>query len=142
VLRVDKVFLPSLKGFSVYERLSLRMNRRSDCPITCTLDLIGDKWTLVVLRDLLFFNKTKFDELLESPEKISTSVLTDRLHKLERAGLIEKSPYSTHRLRMSYTPTERGRTLTPVLNEIVKWGRRNLKDTVIFDRDSAQYDEE
>jgi DNA-binding HxlR family transcriptional regulator len=43
---------------------------------------------------------------------------------------------------MSYTPTERGRTLTPVLNEIVKWGRRNLKDTVIFDRDSAQYDEE
>ncbi len=107
------------------------MSRRSDCPISCALDLIGDKWTLIVLRDLLFFNKTKFDELLESPEKISTSVLTDRLHKLERAGLIEKTPYSTHRLRMTYSPTEKGESLTPVLNEIVRWGKRNLENTVI-----------
>lgn len=107
------------------------MQRRSDCPITCTLDLIGDKWTLVVLRDLLFFNKTKFDEFLESPEKISTSVLTDRLHKLERAGLIEKTPYSSHRLRMSYSPTEKGRTLEPVLNEIVRWAKRNIDNVVV-----------
>ena len=114
------------------------MNRRSDCPISCALDLIGDKWTLIVLRDLLFFNKTKFDEFLESPEKISTSVLTDRLHKLERAGLIEKTPYSTHRLRMTYSPTEKGRSLTPVLNEIVRWGKRNIENTVIYkDADST-----
>jgi DNA-binding HxlR family transcriptional regulator len=106
------------------------MNRRSDCPITCTLDLIGDKWTLVVLRDLLYLNKTRFEEFLASPEKISSSVLTDRLHKLERAGLIQKSQYSSHRLRMSYSPTERGKTLAPVLNEIVKWGRKNFDDTV------------
>ena len=106
--------------------------RRSDCPISCVLDLIGDKWTLVVLRDLLFFKKTRFEEFLASPEKISSSVLTDRLHKLERAGLIEKSPYSTHRLRMSYSPTEKGRTLEPVLNEIVRWGRRNIDNTVIY----------
>ncbi|MBA3856883.1 MAG: transcriptional regulator [Cyanobacteria bacterium PR.3.49] len=118
------------------------MNRRSDCPITCTLDLIGDKWTLVVLRDLLFLNKTKFEEFLASPEKISSSVLTDRLHKLERAGLIEKSPYSSHRLRMSYSPTERGKTLTPVLNEIVKWGRRNFEDTVSFSAENQPYDKE
>jgi DNA-binding HxlR family transcriptional regulator len=118
------------------------MQRRSDCPITCTLDLIGDKWTLVVLRDLLFLNKSKFEEFLASPERISTSVLTDRLHKLEKAGLIEKSPYSTHRLRMSYSPTERGKTLTPVLHEIVKWGRRNFEDTVIFSADQQAYDKE
>jgi DNA-binding HxlR family transcriptional regulator len=114
------------------------MSRRSDCPISCALDLIGDKWTLIVLRDLLFFNKTKFDEFLESPEKISTSVLTDRLHKLERAGLIEKTPYSTHRLRMTYSPTEKGKSLTPVLNEIVRWGKRNIENTVIYkDADST-----
>lgn len=117
--------------FGGSESVQTCMNRRSDCPISCTLDLIGDKWTLVVLRDLLFFDKTKFEELLASPENISSSVLTDRLHKLEKACLIEKAPYSTHRLRMSYTPTERGRTLTPVLNEIVKWGRKNVEDTVI-----------
>lgn len=116
------------------ENVSEFMKRRSDCPITCTLDLIGDKWTLVVLRDLLFFNKTKFDEFLESPEKISTSVLTDRLHRLERAGLIEKSQYSTHRLRMSYLPTEKGRALEPVLNEIVRWGQRNIENTNVFQR--------
>lgn len=109
------------------------MTRRSDCPISCALDLIGDKWTLVVLRDLLFFNKTKFDEFLESPEKISTSVLTDRLHKLERAGLIEKAPYSSHRLRMSYSPTEKGKTLAPVLNEIVRWAKRNIENTSAFE---------
>lgn len=107
------------------------MNRRSDCPISCALDLIGDKWTLVVLRDMLFFNKTRFDELLESPEKISSSVLTDRLHKLERAGLIEKAPYSSHRLRMTYSPTEKGRALEPVLNEIVRWAKRNIDGTVV-----------
>ncbi len=109
------------------------MNRRSDCPISCALDLIGDRWTLIVLRDLLFFNKTRFDEFLESPEKISTSVLTDRLHKLERAGLIEKAPYSSHRLRMSYSATEKGKALIPVLNEIVAWGRRNIENTVSFE---------
>ncbi|MCC7527016.1 MAG: helix-turn-helix transcriptional regulator [Candidatus Melainabacteria bacterium] len=108
------------------------MNRRSDCPISCALDLIGDRWTLIVLRDLLFFNKTRFDEFLESPEHISTSVLTDRLHKLERAGLIEKTPYSSHRLRMTYSPTEKGKTLAPVLNEIVCWARQNIEDTVMY----------
>ncbi|MDZ4838205.1 MAG: helix-turn-helix domain-containing protein [Candidatus Melainabacteria bacterium] len=105
------------------------MLRRSDCPISCTLDLIGDKWTLVVLRDILFFQKSRFDEFLDSPEKISTNILTDRLHKLEGAGLIVKAPYSNHRLRMAYTATEKGRTLIPILKQIVEWGLANLEDT-------------
>ena len=102
------------------------MARRSDCPISCVLDLIGDKWTLLILRDMLFFNKSRFEEFLESSEKISTNILTDRLHKLEAGGLITKTPYSSHRLRMSYSPTEKGESLIPVLKEIVKWGRSNL----------------
>jgi len=105
------------------------MNRRSNCPIACTLDLIGDKWTLLVLRDILFFNKSRFEEFLESPEKISSNILTDRLHKLERAELISKAPYSNHRLRMAYSATEKGKSLAPMLKQIVDWGLANLEDT-------------
>ena len=105
------------------------MNRRSNCPIACTLDLIGDKWTLLVLRDILFFNKSRFEEFLESPEKISSNILTDRLHKLERAELISKAPYSNHRLRMAYSATEKGKSLAPILKQIVDWGLANLEDT-------------
>jgi DNA-binding HxlR family transcriptional regulator len=106
------------------------MNRRSNCPIACTLDLIGDKWTLLVLRDILFFNKSRFEEFLESPEKISSNILTDRLHKLERAELISKAPYSNHRLRMAYSATDKGRSLAPILKQIVDWGQANLDGTV------------
>ncbi len=106
------------------------MNRRSNCPIACTLDLIGDKWTLLVLRDILFFNKSRFEEFLESPEKISSNILTDRLHKLERAELISKAPYSNHRLRMAYSATDKGRSLAPILKQIVDWGQANLDGTI------------
>ncbi len=108
------------------------MNRRSDCPISCTLDLIGDKWTLLVLRDILFFKKTKFEEFLESPENISTNILTDRLHKLERDGLIVKAPYSNHRLRMAYTATEKGQSLAPILKQIAHWGLESIAETKIM----------
>ncbi|HEY9759076.1 MAG TPA: helix-turn-helix domain-containing protein [Oculatellaceae cyanobacterium] len=105
------------------------MDRRSDCPIACTLDLIGDKWTLLILRDILYFNKSRFEEFLESPEKISTNILTDRLHKLEKAGLITKAPYGSHRLRMAYSTTEKGKSVTTVLQEIAKWGLSNIENT-------------
>jgi DNA-binding HxlR family transcriptional regulator len=82
-----------------------------------------------VLRDILFFNKAKFDEFLDSPEKISTNILTDRLHKLEAAGLIAKAPYSNHRLRMAYSATEKGKSLAPILKQLVDWGLENLEDT-------------
>jgi DNA-binding HxlR family transcriptional regulator len=91
--------------------------------------MIGDKWTLLILRDILYFNKTRFEEFLESPEKISTNILTDRLHKLEKAKLISKAPYGTHRLRMAYSATDKGRTLAPLLQEIVKWGLSNVENT-------------
>lgn len=103
------------------------MDRRSQCPIACTLDLLGDKWTLLVLRDIVIFKKSRFEQFLESPEKIATNILTDRLHKLEKAGLISKAPYGNHRLRMAYTATEKGISTTPMLNEIVKWGLKNIE---------------
>ncbi len=104
-------------------------SRRSNCPIACSLDLIGDKWTLLILRDMLVFNKSRFEEFLDSPEKISTNILTDRLHKLEKAELITKAPYGTHRLRMAYSATDKGRSVGTVLQEIAKWGTANIENT-------------
>src|ERR1700678_2893013 len=97
--------------------------RRSDCPIACSLEILGDKWTLLVLRDIVVFKKSRFEEFLQSPEKISTNILTDRLHKLEKDGFITKAPYGTHRLRMSYSATDKGQSVGPILLAIAKWGR-------------------
>jgi len=105
------------------------MEKRSICPIACTLDLLGDKWTLLVLRDIVIFKKSRFEQFLDSPEKIATNILTDRLHKLEKAGLITKAPYGSHRLRMAYTATEKGKSTVPLMKEIVKWGLANIEGT-------------
>jgi len=105
------------------------MDRRSHCPIACALDLLGDKWTLLVLRDIVFFKKSRFEQFLESPEKIATNILTDRLHKLEKAGLVSKAPYGNHRSRMAYTATDKGLSTVPMLKEIVKWGLENIDGT-------------
>lgn len=108
----------------------IAMNKRSNCPIACALDLVGDKWTLLVLRDMVVFNKSRFEEFLESAERISTNILTDRLHKLEGCGLIEKEPYSSHRYRMSYTPTEKGKSMAVILQHLSAWGLENIQGTV------------
>lgn len=107
------------------------MTARSHCPIASTLDLIGDRWTLLIIRDMLYMEKRRFDEFLESPEGISTNILSDRLRKLEEAELIEKQPYSSHSRRMDYQLTEKGKSLQPVLRSMIKWGLENLPATSI-----------
>lgn len=102
--------------------------RRSACPISCTLDLVGDRWTLVILRDMLV-GKRKFSEFLASPERITTNVLTDRLALMEKAGLVRKAPYQTRPRRFSYTLTEKGAALHPVLREMCRWANRHVADT-------------
>ncbi|HET8707186.1 MAG TPA: helix-turn-helix domain-containing protein, partial [Pseudomonadales bacterium] len=99
---------------------------RSQCPIACTLDLIGDRWTLLVLRDL-FLGKSRYDEFLESPERISTNVLADRLKRLEMHGLLEKERYGSHRNRMQYRLTAKGRSLAPLLQGMARWGLENIE---------------
>jgi DNA-binding HxlR family transcriptional regulator len=113
-------------------------DRRSDCPIACSLDILGDKWTLLVLRDIVVFGTSRFEEFLESPEKISTNILTDRLHKLEKEGLITKTQYGSHRLRMAYTATDKGRSVAPVLQSIAAWGRNNFEGTVRGVKDAKE----
>ncbi|MGK7925674.1 MAG: winged helix-turn-helix transcriptional regulator [Spirulina sp.] len=105
--------------------------KRSTCPIASTLDLVGDRWTLLIVRDMMFFHKHRFEEFLDSPEGISTNVLANRLKLLEELGLVTKQPYSNHSRRMSYELTEKGESLRPVLKVIARWGLKHLPDTEI-----------
>ncbi len=114
--------------------------RRSPCPVSYTLDLIGDRWTLLIIRDMMFFGKQRFEEFLESPEGISTNILANRLRLLEELGLAEKQPYSNHSRRMNYQLTEKGKSLRPVLKVITAWGLKHLADTQIPRRDSSEVD--
>jgi len=88
-----------------------------------TLDIVGDRWTLVVLRDLLV-GKMRFSQFLESPERIATNVLTDRLALMERSGLVEKRLYQTRPKRYEYRLAVKGEALLPVLQAMARWANR------------------
>jgi DNA-binding HxlR family transcriptional regulator len=101
---------------------------RSCCPVACTLDIIGDKWTLLVVRDLLL-GRSHFREFAASPERIATNILTDRLTRLVDHGLAEKFPSPEQPGREAYRLTDKGKTLGPVVKAIVKWGLEQLQGT-------------
>ena len=105
--------------------------KRSSCPLTNTLDLIGDKWTLLIIRDMLFLKKKSFNEFLESPEGIATNILTDRLKRLEESGIISKRPYQKTPVRHQYTLTRRGEGLRVLLVEMIRWGNKHIEGTVV-----------
>lgn len=104
------------------------MEFRSGCPIASTLDLVGDRWTLVILRDMIN-GKARYSEFLDSPERITTNILADRLSKMEAAGLIRKSPYQQRPTRFAYTLTQKGRDLHPVVQAMCRWANRHIPDT-------------
>ena len=108
-----------------------RKRRLSGCPIDYGLDVFGDRWTLLVIRDLLFVGKRHFKELMESPERIASNILTARLKKLEERGLIERCADPDNRKQVIYTLTAKGRDLTPVLVEMVRWGGRHDPETQV-----------
>lgn len=103
--------------------------QRSQCPIAAALDLLGDKWTLLVVRDLLLFGKKRFGELLASPEKIPTNILTDRLRRLEDAGIVVKVPYLKSPPRYEYQLTPRGTGIFPILRTLIEWGNGHFPET-------------
>lgn len=103
--------------------------RRSDCPISFALDLFGDRWTLLVIRDLAFKGKNSFGDFLASEEGIARNILADRLARLEAEGFIEKRPNPDDLRRSIYTLTERGLGLIPVLVEMILWSAREDPDT-------------
>ena len=103
-------------------------SQRSVCPVACTLDLIGDRWTLLVVRDL-FAGRTHFKEFSRSPEGIASNILANRLAKLVENGIAEKFPSAEVPGRDAYRLTEKGRSLLPVLRAIASWGLSNIEGT-------------
>ena len=94
---------------------------RSTCPVACALDLLGDKWTLLILRDLLLGGASHFDEFAVR-EGIATNVLAERLDRLMGAGVIARGPDHRDGRRWIYAATDRGADLTPVVLELGAWG--------------------
>jgi DNA-binding HxlR family transcriptional regulator len=104
---------------------------RPCCPITNGLDTFGDKWTLLIIRDLVL-GKRRYQDLISSPEKIASNILADRLKKLETAGLIIRRVYQQKPVRYEYVLTEKGQDLKPVLEAISRWGQEHYPGTKVF----------
>jgi DNA-binding HxlR family transcriptional regulator len=101
--------------------MQFEMKFRSNCPISSALDLLGDKWSLLIVRDLIFLKKSTFKELSTSKEKIASNILSNRLLKLERSGVINKSLHPTNKKVRLYTVTDEGISLLTVILELGLW---------------------
>lgn len=94
---------------------------RSHCPINYALESFGDKWTLLIIRDLMFKAKQSYGDFLSSNEKISTNILADRLKRLEALGIVAKGVNDTNRAKVIYSLTPKGMDLLPIMLEITRW---------------------
>src|SRR5688572_19894369 len=99
--------------------------RRSDCPVNFAVETLGDKWSLVILRDIIFWGKHTYGEFLRSDEKIATNILANRLEYLEREGLISKSPHPDDKRKDYYSVTEAGIELVPMFIEMIAWSAKS-----------------
>jgi len=99
-------------------------SRRSDCPIARALDFVGDRWTLVVLRDIIMARRRYFQELLAGNEGIASNILASRLKLLEAAGMISRRRDPAQAKRVIYEPTGKALDLLPVMVELIRWGMK------------------
>lgn len=120
------------------------MPRRSDCPISNVLDFVGDKWSLLILRDLMFFGKRTYSDLQNSDEGVATNILSNRLEKLESDQLISKQTHPQDRRKKIYGLTEKGRDMLPILLEMIIWSGKYDPDTNAPEKliDRAKHDRE
>jgi DNA-binding HxlR family transcriptional regulator len=102
----------------------MREARRSGCPISLALEVFGDRWTLLIIRDLMFADKRHFRELLQSDERIASNILADRLNMLVEQGIVTRTGDPSHRQKAIYRLTRKGVDLLPVLAQIGIWSRR------------------
>lgn len=106
---------------AIYMEHKTVKNFRSTCPINCSLELVGDKWTLLIMRDMLLHNKRTFKEFSSSDEGIATNILSNRLAMLEEHGIITKNKMPDNRRVNIYAPTNRGLDLIPIVLELALW---------------------
>ena len=102
----------------------MRQDQRSTCPISTALELVGDRWTLLVIRDLMFAGKRHFREFLQSEEAISSNILADRLAMLVRSDIVRKEGDPTHAQKAVYSLTEKGVDLLPLLAAMSAWSQK------------------
>lgn len=100
------------------------LKKRSDCPISSSLDIWGDKWSLLIVRDLMFKKQCTYGDFLKSDEKIATNILASRLLMLEEHGLISKQDHPDSKAKVLYKLTEKGIDLLPLLMEINLWAEK------------------
>jgi DNA-binding HxlR family transcriptional regulator len=110
--------------------------KRSECPLSCSLDVFGDKWSLLIIRDLMFGNKRTYNDFLKSEEGIATNILASRLKGLEENGIIEKSAHPDSKAKILYKLTTKGIDLLPIIMEVYIWSDKymtipaNIKATI------------
>lgn len=109
-------------------RAASRTPSRSTCPVASTLDIVGDRWSLLIIRDLLG-GKSRFGEFLASAEHIPSNILAERLKRLEQHGLISSTPYSQHPPRVEYHLTAAGRELGRAVDALATWGVEHIPGT-------------
>jgi DNA-binding HxlR family transcriptional regulator len=105
---------------------AVRKDTRSSCPISLSLEIFGDRWTLLVLRDVIFGGARHFRELLANPERISSNILADRLALLVEHGLLTRTDDPSHKQKVTYSLTEQAIQLVPLFAQLNVWGMRHL----------------
>ena len=97
---------------------------RSDCPISCSLDVFGDKWSLLIIRDIMLREKVSYSEFLNSEEKIASNILVNRLNILEAEKIVVKEVSARNKSKFVYSLTQKGADLLPIVIEIMDWGAK------------------
>jgi DNA-binding HxlR family transcriptional regulator len=105
------------------------ISRRSDCPINFSLETFGDMWSLLIVRDIVYFGKKTYGEFLDSDEHIATNILASRLYQLEQKGILAKTRCETDKRKEIYILTEKGLDLIPILLEMANWGAHHDPQT-------------
>ncbi|KDP84660.1 helix-turn-helix domain-containing protein [Cupriavidus sp. WKF15] len=106
--------------------------RRSVCPVASSLDVVGDKWSLLIVRDMREGKRT-YGEFAASPEGIPTNILADRLRRLEEAGIVTREAYQERPARYAYALTDKGQDLGEILNAFVQWGKKHIPGSYTFE---------
>lgn len=109
-----------------------KIEKRSDCPLSASLDIFGDKWSLLIMRDMIFYNKSTYGDFLKSEEKIATNILANRLLNLEEHQIIQKLEHPDSKAKVLYKLTEKGIDLLPIIVEIQLWADKyfTLPDSI------------
>jgi len=100
--------------------------KRSECPLSGSLDVFGDKWSLLIIRDLLLYNKSTYNDFIKSEEGIATNILASRLKGLEENGIIEKQAHPESKAKVLYSLTQKGIDLLPIIMEIYIWSEKHF----------------